>query len=101
MVYSFELIKHANIRYRDSLSVLAQCELFSMLLHLGISCDLNLEELGGSRFLTFECRELSEEELSFLSGHSAVVFWRKRPAITSDRSLSRIRHTFRMTFRKY
>ena len=74
MVYSFELIKHANIRYRDSLSVLAQCELFSMLLHLGISCDLNLEELGGSRFLTFECRELSEEELSFLSGHSAVVF---------------------------
>ena len=56
LVYSFELIKHANIRYRESLSVLAQCELFSMLFRLGISCTFQLETLGGSRFLTFECR---------------------------------------------
>ena len=74
MVYSFELLKHANIRYREFLPVLAQCELFSMLSRLGISCDFHLEELGGSRFLSFECRRLSDGELSYLSGHSSVVF---------------------------
>ncbi len=74
MVYSFELIKHANIRYRDSLPALAYCELFAMLFSLGIQCDITLENAGGSRFLSFECRNLSESELSYLSGHSAVVF---------------------------
>ena len=43
MVYSFELIKHANIRYRESLPALARCELFAMLFSLGISCDISLE----------------------------------------------------------
>ena len=74
MVYSFELIKHANIRYRESLPALACCELFSMLHALDIACEIHPECLGGSCFLTFECRELNEEELSFLSGHSSVVF---------------------------
>ena len=74
MVYSFELIKHANIRYREFVPVLAQCELFSMLSHLGLSCDLRLEEAGGACFLTFESHELSEEELSYLSGHSTLSF---------------------------
>ena len=74
MVYTFELIKHANIRYRDSLPSLARCELFAMLFSLGISCDISAESMGGSFFLTFECRELTEKELSFLSGHSSVVF---------------------------
>ncbi len=74
MVYSFELIKHANIRYRDYLSVLSRCELFSMLSSLGISAEITEEEMGGSRFLTFECRELTVQELSYLSGHSSVVF---------------------------
>ena len=74
MVYSFELIKHANIRYRESLPALARCELFAMLFRLGISCDILPESMGGSFFLTFECRELTEKELTFLSGHSAVVF---------------------------
>ncbi|MBR2661364.1 MAG: hypothetical protein IKE15_08190 [Clostridia bacterium] len=74
MVYSFELIKHANIRYRESLPALARCELFAMLFSLGISCDISPESMGGSVFLTFECRELTEKELSFLSGHSSVVF---------------------------
>jgi SAM-dependent methyltransferase len=74
MVYSFELLKHANIRYREAVSLLARCELFSMLSSLGISCEIREEEMGGSRFLTFECRELTGEELSFLSGHSSVVF---------------------------
>ena len=74
LVYSFELIKHANIRYRESVPVLAHCELFAMLSSLGISCSIFHEEMGGSRFLTFECRELSASELSFLSSHSSVVF---------------------------
>ena len=74
MVYSFELIKHANIRYRDCLSVLSRCELFAMLSSLGISCEIREETMGASRFLTFECRPLSGAELTFLSGHSAVVF---------------------------
>lgn len=74
MVYSFELIKHANIRYRESLPALARCELFAMLFSLGLSCDITQESMGGSVFLTFECRELTEKELSFLSGHSSVVF---------------------------
>ena len=74
MVYSFELIKHANIRYRESLPSLARCELFAMLFSLGISCDIVTEEIGGSRFMTFSCRELSDSELSYLSGHSSIVF---------------------------
>ena len=74
MVYSFELIKHANIRYRESIPVLAHCELFAMLSSLGISCEILHEQMGGSRFLTFECRELTGPEISYLSGHSAVVF---------------------------
>ena len=60
MVYSFELIKHANIRYRESLPALASCELFAMLFSLGITCEIRQETLGGSRFLTFECRDLSD-----------------------------------------
>ena len=74
MVYSFELIKHANIRYREFLPFLARCELFCMLSSLGISCDIQPEEMGGSRFLTVDCRELEPREVDFLSGHSAFVF---------------------------
>ena len=74
MVYSFELIKHANIRYRVSLPVLARCELFAMLFSLGITAEISMETLGNASFLTFECRTLTEDELSYLSGHSAVVF---------------------------
>ena len=74
MVYSFELIKHANIRYRESLSLLARCELFTMLFSLGISCDIRQEQMGGSQFLSFDCRELNDQELNFLSGHSSFVF---------------------------
>lgn len=73
MVYSFELIKHANIRYRESVSVLAHCELFAMLSSLGITCEILHEQMGGSQFLTFECRELLDSEISFLSGHSSIA----------------------------
>jgi SAM-dependent methyltransferase len=74
MVYTFELIKHANIRYRDSLCMLSRFELTIMLRSLSIRTEIREETIGGAVFLTFECRNLSESELSFLSSHSAVVF---------------------------
>ena len=74
MVYTLGLAKHANIRYRDSMNRLRRCELVSMLHALSVDCEVTVESLGGADFLTFECRPLSAEELSWISGHSAVVF---------------------------
>ena len=74
MVYTFALIKHANIRYRDSVCRLGKFELQSMLRSLSVDCDIISEEAGGAAFLTFECRPLSPEEISFLSGHSSLSF---------------------------
>ena len=74
MVYTFGLAKHANIRYRDSMNRLHQCELVSMLHALSLDCDVAAESLGGADFLTLECRPLSPDELTWLSGHSAIVF---------------------------
>lgn len=73
MVYTFELIKHANIRYREPLVFLSRCELISMLRSLSVFTEVIPEAAGGSRFLTFESRGLSAEELSFLSGHSSIA----------------------------
>ena len=74
MVYTFELIKHPNVHYREAVSVLSRCELVSMQHALGIDAAVREESLGGARFLTFECRSLSGAELSYLSGHSSVSF---------------------------
>ena len=73
MVYTFELFKHANIRYRDAVERLARCELLTMLRSLSVFCDVTVEQAGTNRFLTFECRELSDCELEYLSGHSSVA----------------------------
>ena len=72
MVFSFELIKHPNIRYRQSLGRLACCELQGMLEALGIQSSVVLNQFGNSDFLCFTCRELSDAELSYLAGHSSV-----------------------------
>ena len=74
MVYSFGLVKHANVRYRESMNRLSRCELTAMLNALSIDCEVQLESLGGADFLSFDCRALSESELAFLSGHSSVFF---------------------------
>ena len=80
MVYTFELIKHSNIRYREAAIRLSRCELFSMLHALSIDCEITVETLGGATFLTFECRELNSDELHRLSAHSSVAFMaEKRP----------------------
>jgi len=78
MVYSFGLTKHANIRYREVISRLGRCELLCMLKALSLSPDVQEESLGGASFLTFSCRKLTESELQYLSGHSAVVFMAQR-----------------------
>ena len=74
MVYTFELIKHPNVHYRDAVVALSCCELVSMLHALNADCPVKAETAGGSHFLTFECRELSAEEISYLSSHSSVSF---------------------------
>ena len=72
MVYSFHLCRHPNIHYREALMRLSRCELFSMLQSLSVCAEPQAEKIGAADFLTFECRELSLEELSFLAGHSSV-----------------------------
>lgn len=78
MVYTFELIKHPNVHYRDAVVSLSRCELLSMLRALKAECPVEAETLGGSPFLVFECRELSSRELAYLSGHSSVSFMAER-----------------------
>ena len=73
MVYSFEFIQRANIRYRDEALTLARCELFLMLRSLNISVsEIQAEQLGDMPFLSFEAPELSPEQLCFLRGHSSL-----------------------------
>ncbi|MBR0513866.1 MAG: hypothetical protein IJK06_06395 [Clostridia bacterium] len=74
MVYSFALIKHANIRYRESVSRLARYELLALLRSLSIDCDVQCEEAGGAVFLSFESRPLSGDEISYLFRHSSISF---------------------------
>jgi len=74
MVYTFALAKFANIRYRDAAIRLSRCELTAMLHALSVDCEVRAESLGGADFLTFDSRPLSGDEVSFLSGHSSVLF---------------------------
>lgn len=74
MVYSFQLMRHPNIHYREAVQRLSRCELLSMLKSLSVETEVQTEELGGAVFLTFDCRSLTESELSWLAGHSCVVF---------------------------
>ena len=78
MVYSFELLQHANIRYREAVSRLGRCELLCMLKALGIETSVTEETLGGASFLTFDSRELTDAEILYLSGHSSVTLMAAR-----------------------
>ena len=73
MVYSFELIHHSNIRYREAAGRLGRCELLCLLkaLHVPVE-DVVLRPFGRAWFLVFECRELNKDELKELSRHSSV-----------------------------
>ena len=74
MVYTFELIKHSNFRYREASVRLSRCELLAMLHALSIDCEVTAETFGGSTFLAFESRNLDEAELKYLSSHSSLSF---------------------------
>lgn len=73
-VYSFQLTQHTNIKYRDSLDRLGCNELTAMLIALGIHAPVHIEKLGGASFMMFDSHPLTEEQLRFLSAHSAVPF---------------------------
>ena len=73
MVYSFQLWRHPNIHYQEAVQRLSRCELFCMLRSLFIKTDIRQETVGSAVFLTFECRPLSDHELTYLAGHSCVT----------------------------
>lgn len=74
MVYTFQLWKHPNIHYREAVKRLGCCELFCMLRYLSVETDIHIELIGSASFFTFESRPLSPEELTWLRGHSGIVF---------------------------
>ena len=78
MVYSFEVIKHANMRYREAVIRLGIAELQTMLGALSRDCTVSHETLGGSSFLTFETDPLSEADLAFLRRHSSICFFAEK-----------------------
>lgn len=73
MVYSFQLLPHANIRYRDSLVELGKAELSCILKALGLPWDVSVEPIGGLPFLCFDAPELTPAQLRALSAHSALL----------------------------
>lgn len=78
MIYCFQLLPHANIRYRESLASLGRAELECLLDVLGLSSQITLESIGGCSFLCFEADELSPQQTAFLSQHSALMLMCRR-----------------------
>ena len=74
MVYCFQLLPHANIRYQASLLMLGQAELLCLLQAMGRDAQISAERIGGSDFLTFDTEApLDEKELRLISAHSALL----------------------------
>lgn len=73
MKYCFQLLPHANFHYNDALRKLGRNELAIMLAAQGISAPVNVEEIGGAAFFTFEAEALSAAQLDALSRHSTVL----------------------------
>ncbi len=78
MVYSFEVIKHPNMHYREAVVRLGTAELQIMLDALSRDASVSHEILGGSSFLTFETDPLSERDLAFLCRHSSICFFSEK-----------------------
>ncbi len=72
MKYTFLLYPHQNVRYRQSLGLLAEQELRMTLAALGHACDVETGELGGAACLTFEAESLTQRDLRMLSQLSSV-----------------------------
>lgn len=71
MTYYFQLLPHANIRYRASLETLGVSELACLMRSAGLHSDISVERVGGSPFLAFDAPSLTEGQLAILSRHSA------------------------------
>ena len=72
MKYAFLLYPHQNVRYRQSLAMIAQRELTMTLESLGRGGDVTRQERGGATFLTFEAERLSARDMRMLSQLSSV-----------------------------
>lgn len=72
MTYTFLLYPHQNVRYRQSLALLAEQELRMTLAALGHACDVETGGLGGAACLTFDTEGLTQRDLRMLSQLSSV-----------------------------
>ncbi len=72
MKYTFLLYPHQNVRYRQSLGLLAEQELRMTLSALGHDCDVKMGDIGGAASLMFETEGLSQRDLRMLSQLSSV-----------------------------
>ena len=71
MTYCFQLLPHANIRYRAALEDLGRAELDCLLRAMGLARDIQVTAIGGCAFLTFDGEALTERQLELLFRHSA------------------------------
>ncbi len=67
MKYAFLLYPHANIRYRQSLTLLAVEELTMTLRALGRQSEVRVCPMGGATFLTFDVDKLTARDVRMLS----------------------------------
>ena len=67
MKYAFLLYPHQNIRYRQSLLMLARQELSMTLEALGRACEVKDCMMGGAAFLTFDAPKLTRRDIRMLS----------------------------------
>ena len=72
MKYAFLLYPHQNVRYRQSMRLLAEQELLMTLRALGHECDVKLDDMGGAAFLRFEAENLTERDIRMLSTLASV-----------------------------
>ena len=72
MKYAFLLYPHQNIRYRQSLALLAKEELSMTLAALGRASEVREVAMGGAAFLTFDVAKLTDRDLRMLSQLASV-----------------------------
>ena len=72
MKYAFLLYPHANIRYRESLKMLAVEELRMTLAALGRESEVKTCDMGGATFATFDAAKLTARDVRMLSQLACV-----------------------------
>ena len=72
MKYAFLLYPHQNIRYRQSLEIIAAAELSMTLAALGREAEVKTERRGGAVFFSFETGALTSRDVRMLSQLAGV-----------------------------